>query len=130
MYYWEMIYNTFFWAFGIVLTLFNNTWIQMRVNLGLVFFLLWLGLCLLGLVLFRHRRQVPGLLFSAVNLAVCSGYCLLSYGLKRLLVVPAALIREGLGLPVLPFATINYVLAGFILIGFLFILYAGIKRKR
>ena len=36
------IYNSFLWSLLIATLLFNDTWLQMRVNIGYLFFACWL----------------------------------------------------------------------------------------
>ncbi|MDR1740646.1 MAG: hypothetical protein LBR38_02200 [Synergistaceae bacterium] len=99
------------------LWLFGFTKLEMAANLGWVFFGVWAALFAAFLLLGRFFRQVGSFKFAVIDLALCLIAAFALLGLRRLLVVPAAVLREGLCLPHAPFAWINAALALFLLLG-------------
>ena len=69
-------YNSLLWSLLLATFLFNYTWLQMRVNIGYLFFALWLVLIILWeLALRRHPVKrgftvVSALLTIAIALLV------------------------------------------------------------
>lgn len=111
----------------IALTCFNNTWLQMRVNTGYIFYAGWVVLTvLLGIIL---RKREPGLRFSLINLVICTVYSIFLYGWKRLQIVPASIIREGIHQGTIKFSVINTAVFVFIVLGMAIILLDAIKQK-
>ena len=118
----KIVYNSFLWAMTMAILCFKNEWLQMRVNTGYIFG----GLLILSTVaawfVFRKRENVFNSLFTAGNLVVCSAIGLVLYGSERMMVVPAALVREGIHQTRIPFSQINLILciitvAGMFIIG-------------
>lgn len=127
MKYLAAFYNSALWAMLIALMSFRNEWLEMRANIGLIFIALWVLLFAAGIFIAARTRRFPTVLLTAVTLVATSATALLVYGPKRLMVVPAALIRESLGMPRLSFSTVNGSIAAFLLIGAV-ILLAGSLR--
>lgn len=115
MKYFPILYNSFLWALVVSITCFKSEWLEMRVNIGLILFALWLVLFTGISLLSRKKTAKLGFTFSAINLVVCSIYGLLLYGIRRLAVVPASIIREGLHITKISFSSINIVLCIFLL---------------
>lgn len=130
MIYFRIVYNSFFWALSLALTLFQNYWLQMRVNTGHIFLIAWPVLILLFIFIFRKNKQRFGLPFTIINVFVCCIYVLTLYGLQRIQIVPASILREGLHLGRIPFGTINAAVGIFILVGLLVVIYSSIRRKK
>lgn len=128
MIYFRIVYNSFFIAMSIALTLFKNFWLQQRANIGYLFLLSWVLLMLVFTLVFRNRGKYFGLLFTVVNIVICSVYSLTLYGIARIQIIPASLIREGLPLGRTPFSTINTALIIFMLLGLLIIVYNSLKK--
>lgn len=99
-------YNAFLGAMLSSIALFQSTWLEMRVNLGWVFLVLWASF----FFVFLRFNLFNGLKKTTLNLFVCSSVALLLLGGDRILSVPAAVIREGLLMPRLAFGRINVVL--------------------
>lgn len=112
-----MIYNGFLWSLLIALFCFDNVWLQMRVNIGYIFFGLWLVLSILGYFVFRHRTSTSRRILTLISLIVCLGGSLFKIGLQRLSVVPAAFIREGLHQNSLPFIIVDLILLAILILG-------------
>ena len=58
-------YNSLLWSLLLATFLFNYTWLQMRVNIGYLFFALWLVLIILWELALRRRQVKPG--FTVVS---------------------------------------------------------------
>ena len=128
MKWFKIFYNCFMWAMIIALTCFQNTWLQMRVNTGYIFYSSWLILTLvLGLVL---RKRQLGTVFSIINLIFATGYGLFLFGWKRLQIVPASLLREGIHQTAVKFSVINRIVLLFIVIGMLLIIMDAVRVKQ
>ena len=42
MKFFTVLYNTLFWSLLASFIMFKNTWIEMRINIGTVLFILWI----------------------------------------------------------------------------------------
>ncbi len=118
-------YNSLLWSLLLATFLFNYTWLQMRVNIGYLFFALWLVLIILWELALRRRQVKPG--FTVVSALLTIAIALLVEGRENLLIIPAAFIREGLHLESISFTSINLVLAVIIIGGFLVSLFRLLK---
>lgn len=117
MKYCSILYNSFLWALVVSMTSFKSEWLEMRVNIGFILWALWLVLFTVISLFSRKKTIRIGFTFSALNLVVCSIFGLLLYGVQRLAVVPASIIREGLHITKISFFSINMGLCGFLLAG-------------
>lgn len=122
----SIIFNSFLWSIVISITIFNNTWIEMRVNVGLVLFLCWATIFIVGVIIRCQWR----LRFCIINFVICMIYSLILLGGERLKVVPAAIIREGLGFTNISFSIINITVSIFITLLFLLILFIEFQNRR
>ncbi|MFD1671899.1 hypothetical protein ACFQ5M_07325 [Agrilactobacillus yilanensis] len=110
MKYLTLIYNSFIWALLLATLCFNSTWLQMRMNIGYIFFGSFILLSLITSLIFRKRCR-PFKIWQLVlspALAVIIGIVVV--GAQRLTIIPATFIREGLHLTTLDFGLINLVL--------------------
>jgi hypothetical protein len=122
----KALYNAFPPAMLIAVGLFRITWLEMRVNIGWIFFGLWALFTLILVVWSRFFGKLLSVGGTSANLLVCCAGCAALLGLKRLAVVPASLIREGLTMTRLPFSTVNAVVIAALLLGWI----ALFLRKR
>ena len=129
MKYITIIYNSFLCALTIATICFKNEWLQMRVNMGLIFFGLWIVLSVAGAI-FSKRKDFWNWKSTTANLIICTLIGILLFGFARMKVVPAALIREGLNQTKIPFHQINVVLLVITVAGYFSILIADLKKKR
>lgn len=129
MRYFSILYNSFLWALVVSITCFKNEWLEMRVNIGLVLFVVWLVL-FAATLLMRKKSVKFGFSFSAINLVVCVNYALFLYGVRRVAVVPASIIREGLHVTNISFSSINIALVVFLLVGICLMFAEKIQRKQ
>lgn len=122
-----IFYNSVTLSMLISVCLFKIEWLEMRVNIGWVFFGLSGLLFLLQTVIKPLRKFCATFTASALSLVIsCAGIFLLldSDGVK---IIPASIIREGLMINRVPFAKINTAMIAFIVIGLLLIL---LRRER
>lgn len=131
MKYFKIIYNSFLWAMVIALICFGNEWLQMRVNTGYILGASFVLLTIIFILMFRKKPCGMNAMFTIINLIVCTAYGMITYGFKRLQIVPAAIIREGLHQPRAPFSAINTVLLSTAAVGIVVIAATDIiKRKK
>ena len=101
------VYNGFLWSMALTVTLFGNQWLEMRVNMGLIFAASWAVLSVAALLACHIKKlRIPIWVTLACTIA-CTVYTLLLLGSKRFGIVPAAIIREGAGMSRISFGTVN-----------------------
>lgn len=87
-------FNASLWGMVIALAFNRWTWLEMRFNIGWIFYGVWL--VLFAILLWKARKPL-GLAFSAINTAACAVLStFLCGGLAQVRMIPACLIREGL----------------------------------
>lgn len=87
--------------------MFLSTWLEMRVNIGWVFFGLSGLLFFLLTVIKPLRRICATFRASSSSLAVSLCGIWMMLGVDGMKVIPASIIREGLMMPRLPFTALN-----------------------
>lgn len=127
MKFFTVLYNTLFWSLLVSFIMFKNTWIEMRINIGTVLFILWI----LFFIIFYKLYFIKNIFkFSIINLIIFAILSLIILKPKGLIYIPSSIIREGLHLTgILNLNAINMVLIIFIISGILLI-YIFIKLKR
>jgi hypothetical protein len=123
------LYNAFPASMLISVGLFRFTWLEMQINMGWIFFALW---GLFTLILLKWNRffvRCLNVRRVLANLFVCGIGCLALLGIRRLAIVPASIIREGLLLPRLPFVYINMCISVFLLLGCLALYLQKIQKN-
>ena len=127
MKFFTVLYNTLFWSLLVSFIMFKNTWIEMRINIGTVLFILWI----LFFIIFYKLYFIKNIFkFSIINLIIFSILSLIILKPKGLIYIPSSIIREGLHLTgILNLNAINMVLIIFIISGILLI-YIFKKLKR
>lgn len=128
MKWFKVFYNCSMWAMVIAISCFYNTWIQMRINTGYIFYSSWLAFTILICIIVK--KWEPGVFFTVMNVILSTVYGYVLYGWKRLQIVPASLLREGIHQPAMKFATINKVIFTFIIAGMLIIVLGNLLKKR
>lgn len=123
-------YNAALWGMFISILLFQNTWLEMRVNLGWVFFALILVLFALQMFIRPLRRLCGNSTAATVSLIAVTTTCWLMLGTERSQIIPASIIREGLMMPRLSFRLINFAMDTFITLVWLWIEIAYRRRER
>ena len=114
----NIIYNSFLWALVIASTSFKSEWLEMRVNIGYIFFASFILLSVILIAIPRRKQLKISGAFTTANLFVCTIYAMILYGFQRLKVVPASIIREGMHMNKISFSVINGVLLIIIILGF------------
>ncbi|TXJ37075.1 hypothetical protein EPJ78_07015 [Brachyspira aalborgi] len=127
MKFFTVLYNTLFWSLLVSFIMFKNTWIEMRINIGTVLFILWI----LFFIIFYKLYFIKNIFkFSIINLIIFAILSLIILKPKGLIYIPSSIIREGLHLTgILNLNVINAVLIIFIISGILLI-YIFKKLKR
>ena len=119
-------YNSSIWAMTIGLLLGMWLWLEMRVNVGWIFYGAWIFLTVLFCFI---RRLRMGWKFTGVNVAVCAVLNLVLFGVGKLSTIPAVRIREGLGQK-WHLGTVSAVWYGYLVAGLVLILVVGILRDK
>ncbi|WP_288679690.1 hypothetical protein [uncultured Brachyspira sp.] len=127
MKFFTVLYNTLFWSLLVSFIMFKNTWIEMRINIGTVMFILWI----LFFIIFYKLYFIKNIFkFSIINLIIFAILSLIILKPKGLIYIPSSIIREGLHLTgILNLNVVNAVLIIFIILGILLI-YIFRKLKR
>lgn len=128
MKFFTVLYNTLFWSLLVSFIMFKNTWIEMRINIGTVLFILWI----LFFIIFYKLYFIKNIFkFSIINLIIFAILSLIILKPKGLISIPSSIIREGLHLTsILSLNSINIVLIIFIISGiFLIGIFSKLKNK-
>ena len=127
MKFFTVLYNTLFWSLLVSFIMFKNTWIEMRINIGTVLFILWI----LFFIIFYKLYFIKNIFkFSIINFIIFAILSLIILKPKGLIYIPSSIIREGLHLTgILNLNIVNTVLIIFIISGILLI-YIFRKLKR
>lgn len=127
MKFFTVLYNTLFWSLLVSFIMFKNTWIEMRINIGTVLFILWI----LFFIIFYKLYFIKNIFkFSIINFIIFAILSLIILKPKGLIYIPSSIIREGLHLTgILNLNVVNTVLIIFIISGILLI-YIFKKLKR
>ncbi|MCB2289930.1 hypothetical protein LGK97_09145 [Clostridium sp. CS001] len=130
MKYFNSIYNSFLWAMVVAITSFKSEWLEMRVNIGYIFFGTFIVLSvILSLISKRKPLNLRGM-FTTVNLVLCVIYGTILYGLERLTVVPASILREGIHENKIPFEIINWMLIIIVVLGLIAIIMFNKSKQK
>lgn len=130
MKYINIIYNSFLWALIIAITSFKSEWLEMRVNIGYIFFATFILISVILSTIPRRKQPKLSGVFTTANLFVCTIYAMMLYGFHRLKVVPASIIREGIHINKIPFSLINWVLLIIIILGFVLIIILNKTKQK
>jgi len=110
---YRLIYNSFIWGMLVSILAFQNTWLEMRMNIGIIIPIFMALFLAVGILLEKAgKEQLLSLSkeFTIINVLACTGMSLLVLGFQRIKVVPASIVREGLKLTNISFDTMNIVL--------------------
>jgi len=130
MKYLKIMYNTFLWALVFAITCFKSEWLEMRINVGYILFITFGVLTVILSIYLRKKDLQLNFKFTIINLVVCFIYGNFIYGFKRLQVVPASIIREGINMTRVPFSKINMILLIILILGLLLILLSDRKEYK
>ncbi|SHJ84001.1 hypothetical protein SAMN02745975_03016 [Geosporobacter subterraneus DSM 17957] len=128
----KLMYNSFLWGLGAAIIAFQIEWLEMRMNIGIIipvvavisFFIVSLIRRMKKAGKYTHFMNAK---FTTVNLIICLIIAVVMLGLNRIQVVPAAIIREALGLTYIKFSVMNLYISSALLIGLGMILYSEIN---
>lgn len=128
MKFFTVLYNTLFWSLLVSFIMFKNTWIEMRINIGTVLFILWI---LFFIIFYKIYFIKNVIIFSIINLIISIIISLIILKPYGLISVPSSIIREGFHLTsILSLNSINIVLIIFIIGGiFLIGIFSKLKNK-
>jgi hypothetical protein len=127
----KALYNAFPPAMLISVLMFKITWLEMQLNMGWLFFAFWgflTAILAAGERFFSLLSKFFSVKGTGANLLVCFAVCWVSLGWRRLEVVPASIIREGILMTRIPFRAINACVGAVLILGWLAIFIAE-KRK-
>lgn len=130
MKYLKIMYNAFLWALVFAITCFKSEWLEMRVNIGYILFIAFGALTVIFSIYLRKKNLQFGFKFTIINIVICFIYGNFIYGFKRLQVVPASIIREGINITRVPFSKINLILLIILILGLLLILFSDRKEYK
>ncbi len=124
------LFNSALWAMVIALCCFKWTWLEMRFNVGWIFYGVWI--IAFALIVWRVPKPL-GFKFSVINTVVSLVIGLVvCRGVTGILLIPACVIREGVGFTTWNIDAINVTVFAFMAICLLIIAileFAG-PRKR
>ena len=97
MRYFIVLYNTFLWAMIISFIMFKNLWLEMRMNIGLCFFIIW-ALMFIIFIFINNKKHIfeKHSIFSLINLIICFIIALIILSPSAILYTPSSIIRDGL----------------------------------
>ena len=121
------IYNTSLWAMTISMLLGMWAWLGMRINMGWIFYGLWL---VLAIVFILIKKLPCGWKFTTVNLVVCGIVNFVVFGIDKLKILPAARVREGIMMYTLNLGLVNTVIMAFLVIGFALVLFLNLRADK
>jgi purine-cytosine permease-like protein len=128
----KLMFNSFIIGLVISTLAFQSEWLEMRMNIG-YFIPITMILALIGY--FLQSKRYPrfnhlSLMATIANIFISSAICAAVLGFERLLIVPAAIIRELLLLTKIPFDRINIGLILLMIIGLLVIWLGEMKIRK
>lgn len=118
----SIIFNSILWSMAIALSCFKSEWLEMRVNIGYIFFASTLTLSLILFIALKKKSRKLNLKFTLINSIIIFFYGIFLYGFKRIQIVPASIIREGIHQTRIPFSTINNVILIFLICGIIYLI--------
>lgn len=123
--FFNKFYNCALWGMVAAMLSGQNVWIGMRVNLGWIFYGVWL----LTLIVFGCIRRLHfGWKFTSSNVAACAAVSLIVFGTRKLQTLPAAILREGLGQTHWHLGTVGTGILIFLIVGYALILALNLRR--
>lgn len=122
MIYVKILFNSMLWAMAIALSCFKSEWLEMRVNIGYIFFASTIILSIVFFIIYKKNKLKFSLKFTLINTIATSIYGIILYDLQRIQIVPACIIREGVHQTKLPFSLINKITLTIIICGIIIII--------
>jgi hypothetical protein len=122
------IYNGFILGFLFSILAFQNQWLEMRINVGLIIFLtIFISIILYIITLLKKKVIYIKKLRVFTLCSLFSSFIItfLILGSKRIITLPASILRESMGLTQVSFGTFNIIILLIILIGIVPILFVN-----
>lgn len=126
----SIIFNSILWAMAIALSCFKSEWLEMRVNIGYIFFASTLILSIILFIALKKKSRKLNLKFTLINSIIMFFYGIFLYGFKRIQIVPASIIREGIHQTRIPFSTINNVILIVLICGIIYLIVDEFLSKK
>lgn len=130
MIYLRILFNSLLWAMAIALSCFKSEWLEMRVNIGYIFFASTIILSIFLFIANKKKDLKLSLKFTILNIIITFCYEIFLYSFERMQIVPASIIREGFHKTKVPFSVINRFLIIIMICGIIFIILDEILLKR
>lgn len=130
MIYLKIVFNSLLWAMAISLSCFKSEWLEMRVNIGYIFFASTIILSTILTIANKKNTLKLSLRFTILNILITFCYEIFLYDFKRIQIVPASIIREGFHQTKIPFSIINRFFLIIMICGIIFIILDEILLKR
>lgn len=115
----SLLYNSFLWGLVISTVAFQNEWLEMRMNIGILIFAVMLLTLIFWSILKRTKGNILDFKtkWSVINVLLCTAlmFCLL--GFERITIVPASIIREVIKKSDISFNIINIILLTILIAG-------------
>lgn len=131
MKFFNLLYDSFIWGLLLAIMAFQNEWLEMRINIGIIIPIVMI-LCFIIYFIMSRRSDLwnkIGFKFSVCNLILCSLITILIIGLDRFQSLPASILREGIHHSNLSFFTVNFSLIMFFIVGLLIIFFFKRSKK-
>jgi len=129
----SFIYNGFNLGLFFSILAFQNEWLEMRMNTGLIIFIT-IGISIIShVILNKQKRNINYRaikIFTTLVLVLSLNFSMFILGFSRFKTLPASIFREAIGITSLSFSVINSGLLVFILVGFLLILCTNYKKQK
>lgn len=122
----NFIYNGFILGFLFSILAFQNQWLEMRINVGLIIFITIFISIILYIITLLKKKVIDTKKLRVCTLCSLVGSFLITFlilGSKRIITLPASILRESMGLTQVSFGTLNIIILLIILIGILPILF-------
>ncbi|MTI48754.1 MAG: hypothetical protein FH761_12990 [Firmicutes bacterium] len=131
MKYFNILYNSFLWGIIFSVLAFQNKWLEMRINIGIII-PITIIIAFIVFILFEkiNRFNIDEILsfkFAFINTILMIVFTIIILGIERTKILPAAIIRELLGMTKVSFSRINMVIISIIILGLVII---GFSRNK
>jgi len=126
------IYNGFVLGMLFSVLAFQDEWLEMRMNIGLIIFITML-LAIVSYSILKYRNIIIKYknlkLFSFSSLVLSFLISFIILGGKRMLTLPASILREALGITFISFDIINIIIMFVLVVGIILITTIKSKNK-
>lgn len=119
------IYNGFIIGMLFSILAFQSQWLEMRMNVGLIIFVTMIVSIIIYILSLVKKKSIQGKrlkIFTLSSLVTSFVIALVTLGTKRIITLPASILREALGLNTISFGIFNTIILLVISVGLIFIL--------